>query len=209
MRSSRTKLLPGLTYGIIMVVFLVGCKSFPPELLHAEKSELDGKLVRLEIGKLESERVVSDIERKIAVQYDLYTIFQRELENNIFAVGQYKHGTIVLRVTRLDQRLGNWWVLTGITFFLSPVFGLPMYKTTSGIAISILIYNRDGNIIKTYSYHRDGTKKWRYYTPGGIYFTEIKGLREHTILQFKDIMRQFREDIEKDIEELNHALTQQ
>ncbi len=196
---------------IILVLFLMvsaGCRTFPPELLRADKNESNGKLLPLEIGRVETEKVASENVRTVAVQSYLYTIFQRELENNIFATGRDNYGSIDLSIIYIDQRLGFWSWTTGLTLGLLPILGFPVYSTKDVLEIEMRIYDRDGNNIETYNYFRDETKNWHYYTPGGFYFWEYKAMKEHIILLFKDMMREFRTDIAKDSKKLNKTLQQ-
>jgi hypothetical protein len=199
-----------LPYKMCLALFiamtLTACRSLSPELLRPDKIDTVGKLMALEIGKANTEKVAFENTKTVSVQSYLYTIFERELESNIFLSGAGKHGSIELNVIYIDQATGMWVYLAGLTLGITAIIGLPAVDTRCKLETDIRIYDKRGTMVKKYNYFKESKMNWSIYGRGGVYYTTNDAETEHTILLFREIMKNFRADISGDAANINLLL---
>lgn len=192
-----------------IILTIISCATLNPKMLQPEKNPINEKLLPLKIGLSDENIVKTEAVNTTTYQSEPATLFERELEENIFQQGRDHWGFIEFKTTFDDSNV----TFLGVVFsgfslgsiFIANLLGLPpsQYNHTKEVEISIF----DSNKVKI--------KKYTY-LDSGKYFGDFGGLglafyykNNFRILQVnivKNILNKFRNDIEEDVEYINSEL---
>lgn len=131
---------------------------------------------------------------------DAITLFNREVKENITNPYGDVKGSIVCKIAGESSVLGGygWAVLSGFTFFIPNLLGMPIGNYHTSLDLDVEIYNTSNKLIG--SYNAIGNSKiwcamYYGYSHGSAY-------RKSNIDAFKLAMKDIKSQIEKDSERL-------
>jgi len=186
---------------IIALLFFNSCSSFDPSLLNASNDEMPIKLLPLQQG-LAGNIVRTESVKTESVQSDFVTIFERELEKNVFAGSDSLWGYIETKIIYNDRKptVGGS-VLFGvnlITLFIPSLFGVPWAIPKETLQADVVIYNSSRAQIKKFTYTVSETYSMTLYSPDSG--------RECEARIAKRIVKNFKDDLRKDVTLINKKL---
>lgn len=196
----------------LLIISLFACASITPNMLQPERDPLARKLLPLKIGLSDENIIKSETMNTTTYQTATATIFERELETNIFKNDRNRWGFIEFTTTFENTSItfvGG--VLLGahiVTLFIPSLLGLPCCQYKYEKEVEITIYDSKKIEIKKYRY--SDTKYYfnnyyqdieQFFKKDSIPFEKIK------IEMTKEILNKFRKDIAPDIEYINSELS--
>jgi len=172
-------------------------------MLRPSDNSIDNKLLPLELSHSEETQEISVKEYKeVNYQSIYYTIFERELRQNVFKVDENQYGNIELTIVydRYDKSDGIGYV-SAFMLFMPSVVGFPLYTVNQYTEVEITINDTNNKLIKRYNY---GKKLFRLI---GFYYGHKYASPDNTRAEvFKDIIEEFKTDLAKDSMEINKIL---
>ncbi|MDD4012486.1 MAG: hypothetical protein PHI83_10095 [Sphaerochaetaceae bacterium] len=115
---------------VVLLLFVSCATAFDSSLLQPTGQRIDPLLPNLEISNSSVETTVVDSTRSIGTNSYMYTIWQRELENNICDSYGEKQGRIEMTIANATASTGGEWLQTGLIAAggLSTVMGITFYS---------------------------------------------------------------------------------
>lgn len=195
---------------IFTIIFtIISCATLNPEMLQPEKNQITKKLLPLKIGLSDENIVKTEAVNTTTYQSEPATLFERELEANIFQQSRDQWGFIEFKTTFDDSNVTFFGVVfSGISLgslFVANLIGLPpsQYNYTKEVEISIFDSNKVK--IKKYTY-LDSGKYFGDFGGLGLAFYYKNNFRILQVKIVKNILNKFRYDIEEDVEYINSEL---
>ena len=173
----------------IIIFLFTSCASVTinPSILSPSNVEIPKKLHRLNIGLAQSRITTLEEVSSIIKQDEMFTIWERELEANIFDSGDEPMGYIDYKVIFNEvvptEKGKRYFLITNLTFWISSMVGYPMIETEKIISKSepgkLGLYN--------------------------LYAVEANDMIA-TVAVTKDIIQIFKSRLEPDVESINKQL---
>lgn len=177
-----------LVLGVLLPFLLSSCvTTFDRELLQATKTEVNPKLINLELDDIYSTSVNDSSLKSLTQNSYFYTIFEREYDENLIEWDENipQLGTIKLVLIDVSHQPVSTFTLT----------------TKVYVEFEIRIYDSDGKKIWNHSYFKEGDPI--------IIWTNSQGKSEvqtKEILIFKELIENAKLDLSKDANEINKKL---
>lgn len=142
---------------------------------------------------------VSTLKRDARVQ-DVITIFDREVKDNITQQFGDKKGYIVCKIVSGNLRGGGygWAILSGMTFLVPNLFGMPFYTYTTSLDVEVEIFDLSNKLIAKYDAQCSNKVKVTLYNGYDGFGEHSSAARISSINAFKGAMEDIKSKIEKD-----------
>lgn len=192
--------------GFLILPFVIGCATVDTHsLLQPDPMELQPKISKLNFLKSnETVPISSASERAVNVNSQLYTLFERELDNISERTGE-THGhidiTIILSEVQANYALA---VFSGLTLMIPNFLGMPMVSGTAEVEYEVKIYNLNNDIIWKKIYYKKTSKAFTIYH--GESWGDQRAINKHILLLYRELIVEMKNDLQKDVEKINDAL---
>jgi len=191
---------------ILLIVLLGSCTSFHPRMLQPEDNPIDNKILKLNVSSQNDvQRVSSEEYKEVGYQSLYYTIFERELRQNILKNGNKDFGSIELTIIydKYTEHFG-WEILSGSTLLVFNVVGMPLDFVEQYTEVEIKLFDQTGKEIKRYNI----IKEIKKYT--GFYYNHkysSMDVEEYVkVVAFKSIIKELKYKLSNDAVEINKIL---
>ncbi len=184
------------------ILLLSSCAAtFDQTLLRPTEGSIDPKLPRLELKK-SSEQVSSADAKQITSNSKMYTLFEREYDEFCEQRGEVL-GYIEPVITLNHQTNIGWgfYALSIVTVLIPNLFGMPVIGNNYQLEVEFEITNLENEKIWKKTYYE--TKKFYY----GFY--NMNKSSDQVMLMYRQMIRDFKDDMQKDIHEVRAELMQQ
>ena len=138
--------------------------------------------------------------------HDIITLFDQEVRSNIISSDERMQGYLVCKIAngKTERKLG-FAVLSGLTFGIPNLFGMPIGRVNTSLELQVAIYNRDKELVKTYTAPCDG-RAWIAlyygYSEKGNNMQESPVYRKANIEAFKCALAKIKHAIEEEHDKL-------
>ena len=179
---------------IYMIIAILGyifssCTFYDPEMSEAGRYPIKQKLPNMDFDWYAGDDVSST---NVDVIKD---IVHNEINKNIVTHSGQKSGTIEIVCERAHlKRNFVWTIISGLTGFGLNIFGMPLISTEVELSLSFYILDTNGDIVDNFNY--SSSKQ------GAMGFYYGKSAKVHVVEAAKDIIKQFRDDINVQSENL-------
>ena len=193
----------------IIIFLFTSCASVTinPSILSPSNVEIPKKLHRLNIGLAQSRITTLEAVSSIIKQDEMFTIWERELEANIFDSGDEPMGYIDYKVIFNEvvptEKGKRYFLITNLTFWISSMVGYPIIEAEKIIEVEITIFNKKMKKINKYNIISKSE-------PGKLGLYDLYAVEAYdmiaTVAVTKDIIQIFKSRLESDVESINKQL---
>lgn len=184
----------------LVILLLSGCATISLKDLEPSNNSIKEKMLPLTIGS--ANEIVRSENKELSSQTACLTIFERELDRNIFSKDKNSWGYIQYTTTydkKLTSALG--WVFTFlnlVTLGLPSLIGVPLYEVNCEYQGQITILNSSQTEIKKYIYNE---KEGSGFV--GLYYGDKT---DPQVKMMKRIIERFKADLSSDVSDINSEL---
>lgn len=177
---------------LVSTLFLSSCQVYKPGMESAQYDPLPIKLGNLDYNFTHEN--FSGYNNLIFNMMD--KTISSEIQKNIIQGEGNLCGTLSVNCNELyfNQKYGLA-VLTGFTFFIPNLFGMPINILSADIGLEFMIKNINNITIKKYYYEKSGKTTWGFYHQGKDVYVLVIDI-------IKDILKQFKKDLTNDASNL-------
>lgn len=198
-----SRVTKAIAVATLAALVLAGCTTVTPDMLRPEIVQNDRRVLPMEFVEQTAEVSVAGAPRSAVFQSDFYTIFDRELRQNLYLPGETPAGTIDIAVTFFDERLSGLGiglqVVNLLTLYIAPLLGVPYVHSRLIYEIEVTVRSSDRAELWSQTFgHEERTLLW-IYTPGD-------GRRQADIRAFHALAQDVRIALSNDSETLNRQL---
>ena len=193
------------TIVIIMIFTILSCTTMSPEMLYPDQDPIAMKLLPLRIGLSDENIIKTEAINTTTYQSETATLFERELEGNIFQDQREDWGFIEFKTTFENSSFEPGAVVLVALHIVSlgalTLLGLPYAVYIFTKEVEITVFDSKKSKIKTYRYLETGN-----YSVGLYNEESNSNLRIIRAKLVKTMLSKFRKDIEEDVEYINSEL---
>ncbi len=185
---------------IVVAILWSSCspKIFDPALLQPTAERVSPKLPRLTLEKNASE-ISYAYGNRISANSKMYTLFERELTNICETSGEIK-GYIDPVITLNEENLDFTLLIPSIlTLYTINLLGFPLARQIKQLEVEFIIKDMEENIVWNKVYYKKHTDTYGFYD-------KVKRSDELTMIVFREMIGEFKRDIQIDYNEVSQEL---
>lgn len=192
-----------ITIAAFTTMVFASCVTVTPDMLRPEPVQNEQRVLPLEFVDESAEVAVAGAPRSAVFQSDFYTIFDRELRQNLYIPGEVPAGTIDIAVTFYDQRSSALGIglqfVSGLTVFAAPLLGMPYVHGRVTYEIEVTVRDSDRAELWNQTFGHEETGLLWIYNYGD-------GMRQAHIRAFHALAQDVRIALSADAQVLNRQL---
>jgi hypothetical protein len=186
-----------LSFSLVLLA-LIGCKSWSPSAIKIDKNPISVKLLTLENSVDELSK--STMYRTTG---DDFRIFNQELEENLTDIYGVKYGYISYKTNIIDYKMGlGYYMLSCFLVTIPNLFGMPYMNFQYEVETEIRIFDKNKKLLAKYSANGKSRTLVAYYYGYQLKYAARKSYIEAIISG----LHQIRPSIERDAASINEKL---